>query len=632
MEFSLLGPLELREDGRVIPLGGVKQRALLAVLLLHANEVVSRDYLIDSLWGEEPPVTAVHTVETYVSRLRRILHDVGSRRTLITRPPGYMVRVEPEALDINRFENLTREGRRTLAEGNPVAAAELFRQALVLFRGAPLDDVAFFPFAQGQVERLGEMRLAALADRIDADLAVGRSAELVGELQELVNVYPLQERLRGQLMLAFYRSGRQADGLEAYRKARQYLAEQVGVEPAGSLRRLEKAILLQDPSLDALPSSEPTGADTPYRGEPASAIVAIPPPVPTAAPICCVAEGAPEGHAELAAPRPQPVRRKGLASVPWRFVILLAALLPLTLLGVGITTALHGAPSLEAIHPDAVGIIDPANGAIVGQVPLEAAPGQIALAAGSVWVTDSADHAVLRIENGQVRQVIRVGAGPSGIAVGSGAVWVANTLGGTVTRIDPGTDQVVQTIPVGNQPTGIAYGEGAVWVANTADHTVVGIDPRTGKVFRSVGLDASPTDLAVGAGAVWVTSQSSGQVFQISPDGRDVATVKVGTGPGAIAASHGAVWVANTLDGTISRIDPSRRRRHCHAGGRGRSLRRRHLARRGVGDKRVRRDDHPDRPTHTGSGKDYPDREPPPRHSGRRGRDLGRGPRLARGP
>ena len=558
MEFSLLGPLEMRDGGRVIPLGGAKQRALLAALLLHANQVVSRDSLIDGLWGKQAPPTAAHTVETYVSRLRRTLHDVGSRDALITRPPGYMLRVGPAELDLNRFETLAREGRRALAEGTPETAAGLLREALALFRGPPLDDVAFFPFAQADVTRLAEMRLAALEDRVDADLAAGQSSELAGELEALVSAYPLRERLRGQLMLAFYRAGRQADALDTYRRARQYLAEELGVEPCAVLRRLEEAILVHDRSLEPEPAkSGPVLADVTPRVEPATAISAGRP----IAALPSAMKGTPAEHTEArgAAVWPAPVRI-ALAANRRRSLILLATLL-LASLVVGGAAVLHReAPSRGAILGDAVGIIDPRTGAIVGTVRLGSSPGRIAVGSGSVWVTNVDDHTVSRIEpgGGEVRQIIQVGGGPSGIAVGNGAVWVANALDGAVTRIDPSTDQVVQTILVGDGPSGIAYGEGAVWVANTGDHTVVGIDPRTGKVTRRVGLDANPTDLAVGAGAVWVTSQAAGEVFRISPDGRDVAAIRVGTGPSAIAASPGAVWVANTLDGTVSRIDPSR--------------------------------------------------------------------------
>jgi YVTN family beta-propeller protein len=551
MEFLLLGPLEVRDGDGPIPLGGAKQRALLACLLLHANEVVSRDRLIDGLWGGQPPASAAHTVETYVSRLRRALHDAGSHTALVTRSPGYMLRIDPGELDLTRFERLAGEGRRALAEGNPELAAGLLRTALALFRGPPLDDVAFFPFAQAEVGRLEEMRLAVLEDRIDADLAAGRGGELVGELDALVTAHPLRERLQAQLMLALYRAGRQADALDAYRAARRHLAEELGVAPGASLRRLEQAILEHDGSLDAAPTGpEPVLADGSSRVEPAAALVAAPPIAPTA-------EGQRPPSGQASEPASPAGRAFGFG--PRRLVIAMAALVLLASLAAGIARVLHhGSAALRAIHADAVGIIDPDRGAIVGEVSLRASPGRIAVGAGSVWVTDFTAHTVSRIDGQDVRQVIPVGAGPSAITVGNGAVWVADALDGTVARVDPGTDRVVQTIAVGDGPSGIAFGEGVVWVANSGDHTVVGIDARTGAVTRRVGLDASPTDVAVGSGAVWVTSESAGVVFRISLDGRDVSEIRVGTGPSAIAAGPGAIWVANTLDGTVSRIDPSR--------------------------------------------------------------------------
>jgi YVTN family beta-propeller protein len=557
MEFLLLGPLEVRDGDEPVPLGGAKQRALLASLLLHTNEVIARDRLIDGLWGGQPPATAAHTVETYVSRLRRALHDAGSRAALITRPPGYMLRIDPEELDLNRFERLAGEGRRRFAEGNPEVAADLLRKALALFRGPPLDDVAFFPFAQAEVGRLEEMRLAALEDRIDADLAAGWCGELVGELDALVHVHPLRERLQAQLMLALYRAGRQADALEAFRAARRHLDEELGVEPGTSLRRLEQAILEHDASLEATPTGlERVSVESASRAEPAPAQAAAPPIAPADE-----KERPPSG--QVGVPEPAiglPAAHTGaFRSPPRRLVITLVALLVLASVAAGIAAVLHhGAPSLRNIRADAMGIIDPERGAIVGEVPLRGSPGRIVAGAGSVWVTDFNADTVSRIDGRQVRQVIPVGGGPSAITVGNGAVWVADALDGTVARVDPGTDRVVQTIPVGDGPSGIAYGEGTVWVANADDHTVVGIDAKTGQVTERVGLDASPTDVAVGSGAVWVTSHSAGVVFRISRDVRDVARIRVGTGPSAIAAGPGAVWVANTLDGTVSRIDPSR--------------------------------------------------------------------------
>src|SRR5262245_60078552 len=245
MQFRILGPLEVEDGHRAISFDAPKQRTLLAVLLLHPNEVVSSERLIDELWGERPPATANKVVQTYVSQLRKALGP----DTIVTRPPGYTLQVEEGALDAELFRRLTREGQATMAAGKPDRADELFREALALWRGPPLADVVFESFAANEVEGLDEARLKALMDRIDCELALGRHHELVPELETLVGQYPLRERLRAQLMLALYRSGRQAEALEVYRETRQRLAEDLGIEPGQELRELEQAILRQDESL-----------------------------------------------------------------------------------------------------------------------------------------------------------------------------------------------------------------------------------------------------------------------------------------------------------------------------------------------------------------------------------------------
>ena len=242
MEFRLLGPLEVVERDRPLVLGGRKQRSLLAVLLLHANDVVSTERLIDELWGESPPATVAKSVQVYVSRLRKQLGD----GRLLTRTPGYVLRVDPSELDVACFERLVAEA----GSADPETAAQKLREALALWRGPPLADLAYEPFAQAESARLGELRLAALEQRIDADLATGRHAELAGELEGLVKQHPLRERLLGQLMLCLYRSGRQAEALETYQIARRALVEELGIDPGRRLRELHQAILVQDPGLD----------------------------------------------------------------------------------------------------------------------------------------------------------------------------------------------------------------------------------------------------------------------------------------------------------------------------------------------------------------------------------------------
>ncbi len=246
MEYRVLGPLEVHNGQGPLPLAGAKQRALLALLLVHANHVLSRDQLIDELWGDEPPETAVQSLQVYVSRLRKLL----PAETLLTRPPGYQLAIEPAELDLHRFERLLSEGRDALAEGDPRRAATALHDALGLWRGPALAEFAFEPFAQAEIGRLEDLRLAAVEERIEADLALGRHADLIGELEALVAENPYRERLRGQLMLALYRSGRQAEALDAYRNARRALVDELGIEPSAALQRLEKSILVQDEDLD----------------------------------------------------------------------------------------------------------------------------------------------------------------------------------------------------------------------------------------------------------------------------------------------------------------------------------------------------------------------------------------------
>jgi DNA-binding SARP family transcriptional activator len=262
VEFRILGPLEAREGGRPVALGGRKQRALLAVLLLHANEVVSRDRLIDALWGDVPPKSAADIVRVFVSRLRKTLEPRvvgnGAYRVLQTWPAGYLLAVEPNQLDVRRFESRLTEAGRARTDSNPVAAAELLREALALWRGPPLADFTYEPFAQGEIAHLEELRLAAVEERIDADLACGRHDDLVVELESLIREEPGRERLRGQLMLALYRSGRQAEALGVYRQTRETLVEELGIEPTPALRELEAGILRQDRNLDPPSAPRPT--------------------------------------------------------------------------------------------------------------------------------------------------------------------------------------------------------------------------------------------------------------------------------------------------------------------------------------------------------------------------------------
>jgi DNA-binding SARP family transcriptional activator len=257
MEISVLGPVEVSAGGRPVAIGAGKPRALLAMLALHEGSTLSTDRLVEGLWGEQPPATAAKMVQLCVSQLRRALPNGTDGAQIVTRGRGYELRLGGGGLDARRFERL-------IAEGRP-------REALALWRGAPLADVADEPFAAAEIRRLEELRLTAIELAIDGDLAAGRHREVVGELEALVAQEPLRERLHAQRMLALYRCGRQAEALDAYRQARRALVEAIGVEPGPELRRMQEAILRQDPSLES-PAADPVelppelDAGTPLAG------------------------------------------------------------------------------------------------------------------------------------------------------------------------------------------------------------------------------------------------------------------------------------------------------------------------------------------------------------------------------
>ena len=248
LDFRLLGPLEVVGDsGRGVSIGKGRQRALLALLILRANELVATDRLVEELWGESPPPTAQRMLHNQVSALRSTL---GRNGRLETVGSAYRLNVDPGERDVDRFEELLASGRARI-ETDPEGAAEMFRQALELWRGPPLADLAYEQFAQTEIARLEERRWAAFEARVEAELALGRHADLVSDLDAAVAEQPLREHLHGQLMLALYRCGRQAEALETYRSARRTLVEEIGVEPGTELRALHDAILAQDPALDA---------------------------------------------------------------------------------------------------------------------------------------------------------------------------------------------------------------------------------------------------------------------------------------------------------------------------------------------------------------------------------------------
>ena len=517
IDYRILGPLEVSADGRLIQVGGPKMRALLVILLLRANEPVPRDVLVHELWGDQPPAGAQHSLDVYVSRLRKSLEAAAAGPVVVTRTGAYSLLLADGQLDAHRFEDLVGQGRAALAANAPGQAAEKLRAALELWRGQALADLANGHGSQVEAVRLEELRLNATEDRIDSDLALGRHASMIGELEALAAAHPLRERLHGQLMIALYRSGRQAEALEAYQKARRTLVEELGLEPGPALRQLESEILRQEPSLDLPGPASP-------------------------------------GHLPVPEVVPVSAKRKPRLLGPRRLPAVAAVLAVAVALLVAATTR---GPGQLAAGPDTVGVIDGGQARLSAVVTGFGRPNGVGYGAGAVWVTDSADNMVLRINaTGQVVDRIPVGSDPAGVAVADGEVWVANELDGTVSEVNPDSGTQVAVIPVGIDPVAIAVGFGSVWVANTTSDTLSRIDAISGHVVSTIPLGCSPDAIAAGAGAVWVTSQETGELLSVDPASNRIAhTSAVGQSPGSLAVGAGSIWVADR-DGSLTRVDP----------------------------------------------------------------------------
>jgi peptide/nickel transport system substrate-binding protein len=526
IEFRILGPLEVCVDDAPLRIGGPRQRALLAFLLLSANEIVSRDRLIDELFSDARPASADHALRVQVSRLRKALDD-SSQQRLLASPPGYLLRVEPGELDLNVFEELFGAGRRALEEGDFERAAVKLHAAEKLWRGRPLADLEFEPFARVEVERLEELRLAAVEARIDAELALGRDAALVPELEALVGEHPLREQLRSQLMLALYRCGRQADALETYRVGRSLLSQELALEPSPRLRELEQAILRQEPSL------EPAAAE----------------PRAVATKVASASPRPPHGDGATKAAPPPGARRR-------RYFVAGAVAVAVVALATTLTALRFAsdAPTLVAAA-NSVGIIDPRGGAIRAVVDVGGQPRGIASGAGATWITDAANDLLLQIDQNGAIERIPVGHGPTGVAVSAGEVWVVNQLDRTVFELNPRAFRRVATFRVGNGADGIAFGHGSLWVANTSDGTISRIDPATGAAV-TIPLAGTPTGIAVGRAGIWVTT-SAGQLLLVDVvDNRVTRAISIGNGPAGVAVGGGSVWVTNTPEATVTRFNP----------------------------------------------------------------------------
>jgi DNA-binding SARP family transcriptional activator/DNA-binding beta-propeller fold protein YncE len=572
MEFRILGPLEIVDDERTLALRGPKQRALLTILLLHANEAVSRERLIEDLWGERRPETAATALHGHVSQLRKVLESAGNRdeRQLVTRAPGYELCLEPEQLDLKRFERLAAEGKRALAGGHAEEAAATLAKALSLWRGQPFAEFGSAPFALVESLRLEELRLSATEDRIEADLELGRHGAVVAELETLFAEYPYRERLCEYLMLALYRSGRQAEALEAYQRTRRALVEELGIEPGTALQELERAILNHEASLE--------------------------PPT--------------ESHDERVHTETLVLEaRRRHRTRPWAMLGLAA--LVLLAVASGLAFGLRGgerAPTL--LPPNSVAFIDAESGRVMRSYPVGREPRALTVAFDSLWVANYRNETVTRINlttddehtfpigghlhplslaavegrvwvwtlegllvpidphydttGDPIRLAVYLPRGrltgtPAGeITDGGGFLWIT-APGTTVIRVDPSTpERVLPIIPDAGADGPVAFREGKLWVGGYG--TVFPIDAETG-VWGHGTRVGGVWDIAVTADSLWVASGGLTRALRrVDLPSRIVdETIPVGDRPVAVAPAAGSIWVASRDDGegTVYRIDPA---------------------------------------------------------------------------
>jgi YVTN family beta-propeller protein len=602
-EFRILGPLELRIHGEERAVPGEKLQALLSRLLLERKLSVSTDRLIDDLWGDRPPATARQNLHAHVARLRRLLADEHGE-ILANDGRGYVLRVDDDQLDAERFRMFVETARADGREGRPSEARDRYREALELWRGPVLEGVDLDGVDAIRAE-LDGLRLAALEERIDLDLELGGAAGVLPELQQLVLQEPLRERAWAQLMLALYAGGRQSDALAAYQEARRSLGA-LGLEPGPQLRELEQAILNHDPRLATAPLHGGTARKRGHaRRAVAAAVAAVaivvvvgtvlalrdePPRAAGPGPVLVQADNLveldPATNEVVAAtkvghgPEGLAVSREAVwvANTGDRTVARVdVATKTVRIVGGApvvrdVTSGLNGDVWLSSFEEPVVTMIA-AGGRIADDDPhtLAAAPVRLtlpgsaealAVGGGYLWVTSPSDSggrdAVFQVDLRTRRLVssLAVGPLPLFIAFGYGSAWVSNYRGNSVSVVRPGTARP-ETIDVPGGPLGIAAGEGGIWVVTFWSRELVRIDPETRRVVRRIPVGAGPLAVAVGAGAVWVTNRDDRTITRIDAVTNTVLrTISLAAAPHGVRFGHGRVWVTTQRCGSPIALCP----------------------------------------------------------------------------
>ena len=542
MEFRLLGPLEVEDAGRAIPLGPAKERTLLAVLLLGRGRPVSDDRLIDAIWGDHPPATAVKIVQVYVAHLRRAL---GSDR-IVRRGRGYELFVEDGEVDLDRFERLVREA----ATAEPEQASVLLGGALGLVRGPPLADLEFEPWAVPQASLLEERVLEATEARIDADLALGRHRQLVAELEELSTEHPFREHLLGQLLLALYGSGRQADALAAYRRGVARLRDELGLEPGPALQELEGRMLRHDPTLAVARARLARARRRSWRLITAGALGLL----AAAAGAVVLALMSSDGTALGSVP-------PGVAVIDARNGRLVAHI-PTTEIAQPVEAVTgNGAFWVWNLRPFSLVQVDPSTGRTRSRIasPFGGDAGWFLPDGTDVWFTGKDE--IARVDAREARVVDRAPIsraqggrfGLTGLTPCAGSIWVVDADNSSVLRLDRRTARVRARISV-QYPWAIACGDGGLWVTSNYNG-LSRIDPNTNSVVATAPIDTHLNAVAVAGGYAWTTDEQRGTLYKVDRSGRIAATYETGDGARQLSVAGGRVWVANQDVGTVTGVD-----------------------------------------------------------------------------
>jgi YVTN family beta-propeller protein len=535
LEIRLLGPVEIVRGDRPVAVPRGKQQELLVYLALRAGAPVARDRLIDELWPEYPPATAAKTLQVHLSNLRKALGE----NVLESRPGAYALAVSADHVDAHRFEQLVAAAHRSRAAGDPARAAETLREALALWRGEANAGVDG-PTARREAARLEELRLEAIEDRIDAELELGREEGLAAELEALVHEHPLRERLRGHLMLAQYRAGRQADALETYRQGRALLIDELGIEPARQLQRLEQGILNHDPAL--------------------------------AGPI-----------------------RPGLSAKPRRRgAILVVAVVLAGVLAIAVMTAARpGEGSAGVARPNSLAVFDAASGRLVDDVLIGAPPFRLAAGGGAVWAISMTGHSVFRIdpERREITNTVALPGAPTDVAIGLGRVWVLHEgrLGrAALSELFIDSGDLVRTLElefpfnVDFYEDAVAIGAGSVWVGTFIGGASPLVSGRVARVRRGSARVESEihtsqvSAVTIAAGTAWIGSVGELQRFNVGTSTPAHVITLGGHGteypvPTEIDVAGHSVWSASRLtltcrlplqtpqcgrkSGTVTRVD-----------------------------------------------------------------------------